>query len=86
MAQESGGLNDKFHAKLDSSFRVMQKKIGEFLTKAVANDELPETMNISKTANFIVSCMEGVLLQMKVSKSAESYRIFDRIIFEKVLK
>jgi len=86
MAQESGGLNDKFHAKLDSSFRVMQEKIGEFLTKAVANNELSETIDILQTANFIVSCMEGVLLQMKVSKSTESYRVFDRIIFDKVLK
>jgi len=86
MAQESGGLNDKFHAKLNSSFQVMQEKISEFLSKAVANNELSETIDILQTANFIVSCMEGVLLQMKVSKSTESYRVFDRIIFDKVLK
>ncbi len=86
MAQESGGLNDIFHVKLDRSFRVIQEKIEEFLKKAVAAKELSETTNVSETAGFILSSLEGVLLQMKVSKSTESYRVFDRIIFDKVLK
>lgn len=86
MAQESGGLNVIFHTKLDSSFRVVQEKIGEFLKKAVAANELPETINVNETAGFILSSLEGVLLQMKVVQNTEPYKNFDKIIFEKVLK
>ena len=86
MAQESGGLNKIFHTKLDSSFRVLQGKIGEFLKKAVAANELPETINITETAGFILSSLEGALLQMKVMHNTEPYRTFEKIIFDKVLK
>lgn len=86
MAQESGGLNDIFYAKLDRSFRILQEKIGEFLKKAVAEKELPEATDVSEMAGFILSSLEGVLLQMKAVQNTEPYRIFDKIIFEKVLK
>lgn len=86
MAQESGGLNDIFYTKLDRSFRVLQEKIGEFLKKAVAANELPETTNVPETAGFLISSLEGVLLQMKAVQNIEPYKIFDKIIFDKVLK
>lgn len=86
MAQESGGLNDMFHTKLERAFGAMQEKIGEFLRKAVEKNELPNTTKIPETAGFILSSMEGVLLQMKAVKNTEPYRVFDQIIFDKVLK
>jgi TetR/AcrR family transcriptional repressor of nem operon len=86
LAQESGGLNDKFRAKLNEAFDVIQVKIGEFLQNAVSNNELPETMDVDETAGFILSGLEGALLQMKVTKNTVPFRIFNHFIFDKVLK
>jgi TetR/AcrR family transcriptional repressor of nem operon len=86
MAQESGGLSDTFRVKLNEAFDVIQGKIGEFLQNAVANNELPETMDVDETAGFILSGLEGAILQMKVAKSTVPFRVFNYIIFDKVLK
>jgi len=86
LAQESGGLNDKFRVKLNEAFNVMQGKIGEFLQNAVSNNELPETTDVNETAGFILSGFEGAILQMKVAKSTEPFRVFNHFIFDKVLK
>lgn len=86
LAQESGGLSDTFRVKLNEAFDVMQGKIGEFLQNAVSKNELPETTDVDETAGFILSGLEGVLLQMKVAKNTGPFRVFNHFIFDKVLK
>ncbi|MGB5983656.1 MAG: TetR family transcriptional regulator C-terminal domain-containing protein [Desulfobacterales bacterium] len=86
LAQESGGLDDKFRVKLNEAFDVIQGKIKEFLQNAVSNKELPETMDVDAVAGFILSSLEGVLLQMKVAKNTAPFRVFNHFIFDKVLK
>jgi TetR/AcrR family transcriptional regulator, transcriptional repressor for nem operon len=86
LAQESGGLDDKFRVKLNEAFDVIQGKIKEFLQKAVSNKELPERMDVDEVAGFILSSFEGALLQMKVAKNTDPFRVFNHFIFEKVLK
>ena len=86
LAQESGGLDDKFRVKLNEAFDVIQGKIKVFLQNAVSNHELPETTDVDETAGFILSSLEGALLQMKVAKSTRPFRVFNHFIFDKVLK
>ena len=86
LAQESGGLDDKFRVKLNEAFDVMQEKIKEFLQNAVSNNELPETMDVDKTAGFILSGLEGAILQMKVTKSTVPFSVLNHFVFNKVLK
>ena len=86
LAQESGGLDDKFRVKLNEAFNVIQGKIKQFLENAVLNNELPETMDVDETAGFILSGLEGAILQMKVAKSTGPFRVFDHFVFDKVLK
>jgi len=86
LAQESGGLDDKFRVKLNEAFNVIQGKIKEFLENAVLNNELPETTDIDETAGFILSGLEGAILQMKVAKSTGPFRVFNHFVFDKVLK
>ena len=86
LAQESGGLNDTFRVKLNETFAVMQKKFGEFIQNAVSCNELPETTDVDETAGFVLSGLEGAILQMKVSKSTVPFRVFNHVIFDKVLK
>ncbi|MBF0234495.1 MAG: TetR family transcriptional regulator C-terminal domain-containing protein [Desulfamplus sp.] len=86
LAQESGGLSDAFRVKLKEAFDVIQGKIGEFLQNAVSNNELPKTTDVDETAGFILSGLEGAILQMKVSKNTRPFRVFNHFIFDKVLK
>ncbi len=86
LAQESGGLSDTFRVKLNETFAVMREKFGEFIQSAVSSNELPETTDVDETAGFVLSGLEGAILQMKVSKSTVPFRVFNHIIFDKVLK
>ena len=86
LAQESGGLSDTFRVKLNEAFDVMRGKIGEFLQNAVSNKDLPETMDVDEVAGFILSSLEGALLQMKVAKNTAPFRVLNHFIFDKVLK
>jgi TetR/AcrR family transcriptional repressor of nem operon len=86
LAQESGGLSDSFRVKLNETFAVMREKFGEFIQNAVSSKELPETTDVDETAGFVLSGLEGAILQMKVSKSTVPFRVFNHVIFDKVLK
>lgn len=86
LAQESGGLSDTFRVKLNETFAVMREKFGEFIQNAVSSKELPETTDVDETAGFVLSGLEGAILQMKVSKSTVPFRVFNHVIFDKVLK
>jgi len=46
----------------------------------------PGSLNIRETADFIVNSWEGAIVRMKVQKNTEALRLFDRMIFDGILR
>ena len=81
-----GDLNETFREKLKGVFDEVKVRLGKFLQDAQNRKELPASLDIKETSDFIVSSWQGALLKTKVSKSAASLRIFDKMIFESLFK
>jgi TetR/AcrR family transcriptional repressor of nem operon len=48
--------------------------------------EIDESTDPYEMADFIINSWEGALLRMKAEKSPEPLLLFDRVVFEQVLK
>ena len=81
-----GDLNETFREKLKGVFDEVKVRLGKFLQDAQNRKELPASLDVKETSDFIVSSWQGALLQTKVSKSAASLRVFDKMIFESLFK
>jgi TetR/AcrR family transcriptional repressor of nem operon len=86
LAQEMGDLNPAFRKKLEEIFRMMVSTVENLLKAAQQRGELPKNMNTRETADFIINCWEGAILRMKVQKNSDALRLFDRMIFDGLLK
>ena len=47
---------------------------------------MPDSIDPEETAGFIITSWQGALVQMKVAKSTVPHEIFDRMIFERLLR
>ena len=79
-------LNDDFREKLNGVLDRVKDKIREYLRDAKKKQEVSPSLDIDETADFILSSFQGALLQAKVAKSAGPLRVFEKTIFETVLK
>jgi TetR/AcrR family transcriptional repressor of nem operon len=61
-------------------------KIGKFLEDAQKREELPASLDINGTADFILSSWQGAIMQMKVTRDTTPLRNFDKMIFESLLR
>ncbi|MCP4666951.1 MAG: TetR family transcriptional regulator [Deltaproteobacteria bacterium] len=86
LSLEMGDRNVKFRKKLNQVFENMKKNLSALLEKAQKGREISESIDVHDTADFVISSWEGVLMKMKVSKSAHPHEVFDRMIFELLLK
>jgi len=85
LAQELSDENEAFREALAGVLEGMKSEIAGQLLKARDLGEIPAATRIDETADFIVNSWQGAILRMKVSKSAEPIRLFDRVIFEDLL-
>lgn len=86
LALEMADCNPKFRKKLDRVFKAMKKDLALHLENARQAGEIDQSSGPAEMAEFMVSSWEGVLMQMKVSKSTVPYTIFDQMVFERLLK
>jgi len=86
LAQETGGLNQAFQAKLKITFNRMTTEIGRCLELAQKSGEIDASLDPYETADFILNSWEGALLRMKVERSIDPLIGFEKMIFGKVLK
>ena len=86
LALETGDCNDNFRNKLNHAFIDIKKELTLQLEMAKKSGEISESLNSEEVADFIQSSWEGALMQMKVSRSTVPHKIFDQMIFEKLLK
>ena len=81
-----GDRNPAFRKKLNRVFLEMKKNLASQLEQARQGGELPDSIEPEETAGFILSSWQGALVQMKVSKTTTPHEVFDRMIFERLLR
>jgi TetR/AcrR family transcriptional repressor of nem operon len=86
LSLEMGDRNAAFRKKLNRVFLEMKKNLVSQLEQARQGGELPDSIEPEETAGFILSSWQGALVQMKVSKTTTPHEIFDRMIFERLLR
>ena len=86
LSQEMGDLSPAFRKRLEEIFLMMRSRIEEVLKEALLGGDLPGSLNIRETADFIVNSWEGAIVRMKVQKNTEALRLFDRMIFDGILR
>ena len=86
LSLEMGDRNPAFRKKLNRVFLEMKKNLASQLEEARQGGELPDSIDPEETAGFIITSWQGALVQMKVAKSTVPHEIFDRMIFERLLR
>lgn len=86
LAQELSDSNDLLRTKLQEALEKTKKNIAVFLKKAIENDEISDKLNADEFADFIFNSWEGSLLRMKVTKSMIPMELFEKMVFDTVLK
>ena len=79
-------LNENFRAKLGDVLEKIKLKIATCLEEAQQKGEISADLDVTEASDFIFNSFEGAVLKMKVSKTTAPHKVFDRMIFEKVLK
>jgi TetR/AcrR family transcriptional regulator, transcriptional repressor for nem operon len=86
LSLEMGDRSPSFRKKLDRVFLDMRKNLASQLEQAREKGEIAGPIDLEETADFILSSWQGALVQMKVAKSTVPHEIFDRMIFERLLR
>jgi TetR/AcrR family transcriptional repressor of nem operon len=86
LSLEMGDRNPAFRKKLNRVFLEMKNNLAFQLEQARQEGELPDAIDPEETAGFIITSWQGALVQMKVSKTTTPHEVFDRMIFERLLK
>ena len=86
LSLEMGDRNAAFRKKLNRVFLEMKGNLASQLEQARQGGELPDSIEPEETAGFILSSWQGALVQMKVSKTTTPHEVFDRMIFERLLR
>jgi TetR/AcrR family transcriptional repressor of nem operon len=81
-----GDMNDCFREKLKKALDRIKAKVTECLNEARERKEISPALDVFETSDFIMSSWQGVLLQMKVTRSTVPFHIFDKVISEVILK
>ena len=85
LAQETADCNEKFRKKLDQVFMEIKKELALQLELAKKSGEISGSLDCDETADFIMNSWEGTLMEMKVSKCIIPHKVFERMVFERLL-
>ncbi len=86
LSLEMGDRSPSFRKKLDRVFSELKKELALQLDQAQEKGEMAGPIDLEETADFILSSWQGALVQMKVAKSTVPHEIFDRMIFDRLLR
>lgn len=86
IAQEMADLSDAIREKTEHAFNQMKQGIKRCLEAAQAAGEIDPDTDCDDTADFILNSWEGALLRMKAQGDVKPLKIFDRMVFEGLLK
>ena len=80
LALELADTNDSLRAELQEIIESLISQIEACLQEAQCGKTLPENINTNAAARFIFHGFEGAILNMKVAKSIEPFRVFRQCI------
>jgi TetR/AcrR family transcriptional repressor of nem operon len=83
---EMGDISGPFQEKLKSAIEALQKGMATIISQGQKQGEILPDVPPELIADFLFSGFQGVLLQMKVKKSIESYRAFETLAFDRMLE
>jgi TetR/AcrR family transcriptional repressor of nem operon len=86
LSQEMGDLSPAFRKRLEEIFLMMRSRVEGVLNEALLSGDLPGPLKAREMADFIINSWEGALVRMKVQKNTEALRLFDKMIFDGILK
>ena len=86
LAQEMGDLSENFRQRLGKVLTSMKQGVEKFLKGAVEQGEIPSSLDIESLSDFIINSWEGALIRMKVTKDKSPLILFDKILFETILR
>jgi TetR/AcrR family transcriptional repressor of nem operon len=86
LSLEMADLNDEFRKKLEEIFVIMRAAVAVAIEEAQKTGDIQSDVDCLETADFIINSWEGAILRMKAQKSVEPLRLFDRMIFGRILK
>jgi TetR/AcrR family transcriptional repressor of nem operon len=86
LAQELADLNDTFREKLKQALDAMEARLVACLQAALEANELANDIDPDEAAAFMLNSWEGALTRMKTEKSLKPLVVFDKMIFEFLLR
>lgn len=86
LAGEMGDLSPAFRKKLREAMDGLAEPIRSRLARARDAGALPAGLDPAETAWTIVHSWHGALLRMKIEKGPEPYRLFQKYVFDRLLK
>ena len=86
LSQELSDVNENIRKRLEESLDGMGSLIEPCLYEAREKGEFQNDIPVPEIAAYIINSWEGALLRMKVSRSISPILIFERILFDTILK
>lgn len=81
LSQEMGNHSNLIRQTLQEVFKLWQAAIQVVLQEAVTHGDLPQKVNTSEIASFVLNSYEGALLRAKAERSEAPLQLFLQIIF-----
>jgi TetR/AcrR family transcriptional repressor of nem operon len=78
--------SEPIRVRLVGMFAATERALAECLADAVANDELPATLDCGATASLIQSALQGATLLAKAQRSRAALERLQQTLFSTVLK
>jgi TetR/AcrR family transcriptional repressor of nem operon len=86
LAQEMGDLSPAFRQKLWEAIDMMIDAYSRVLAAAQKDGKVMKSLDIRKTASFIVAGWHGAIIQMKLTRSLAPLKNHRKFIFDHILK
>jgi TetR/AcrR family transcriptional regulator, transcriptional repressor for nem operon len=86
LTQEMGALNDAFRTRLKEVFSGVKGAIRTCLAQAQVEGDLSPALDPEATADFILNSWQGALLRMKAEGHTGPLVLFQKMIFDHVLR
>jgi len=86
ISQEMAALNPRFRAKLADVFDDITNPVVICLKHAVEQGYLIPQEDVLSLAKFIVNSWQGALIALKITESAEPLLIFEKFVFDELLR
>jgi TetR/AcrR family transcriptional regulator, transcriptional repressor for nem operon len=86
LAQEMADQSEAFRLKVNHAFSALSGRIARCLEEAQRLNQIGPSTDPGELADFIMNSWEGALLRMKAENSLLPLDVFERMIFEGLLR